>query len=193
MSNSKTTSWAALGTAVGFFLIAADDSHAQSLPTRRAGLWKSETFGLDKKASDKEDVMRAQMCVDAATDRKLMEHSLAKDSSSECSAPTFKREGAAHVVEMTCKAPKGSSLHRTVFTGDFNSRIQAVTTTKQTPPDPEASSLVLRQLSTLVSAQCPEGWKPGDIQMEGMPKMNAHSMMDLADGLLKGVEKLFGK
>jgi hypothetical protein len=192
MTPAKTTGLITLGTAATLILAVADPVTAQSLPTRRAGLWKSETFSTDKKPAAKDEVMRAQMCVDAATDRKLMEHSLTKGAS-DCSPHTVKREGAAHVVSLSCKNDKGTVDFKTVYTGDFNSRIQAVTTSKQTPQEAGSKDEALRQVSTLVSPQCPEGWKPGDVQVEGLPKFNVFGALNFAEGLMKDIDKLFGK
>jgi Protein of unknown function (DUF3617) len=167
-------------------LLSAAASWADELPARRAGFWKHATTTADGTA------MNSEFCVDAATDKKLQKRSTAIANSPSCPASEFRQERGMYVHEATCKEKDRVMNYRTEVKGDFSSKFTSTTTITQTPASKDHPPT--RMVTTAVwSGACPAGWKPGEFSMNGSPRMDIDAMMDVAEGLTKGLGKLFGR
>jgi hypothetical protein len=167
-------------------LLSAAASWADELPARRAGFWKHATTSGDGETTNSE------FCVDAATDKKLQKQSTAIADSPSCPASEFRQERGMYVHEATRKQKDTVMNYRTEVKGDFSSKITSTTTITQTPATKDHPPT--RVVTTAVwSGACPAGWKPGEFSMNGSERMDIHALMDVAEGLTKGLGKLFGR
>jgi Protein of unknown function (DUF3617) len=167
-------------------LLSAAASWADELPARRAGFWKHATSTGDGAP------MNSEFCVDAATDKKLQKRSTAIADSPSCPASEFRQERGMYVHEATCKQQDTVMNYRTEVKGDFSSKITSTTTITQTPATKDSAPT--RMVTTAVwSGACPAGWKPGEFSMNGSERMDIDGLMDIAEGLTKGLGKLFGR
>jgi Protein of unknown function (DUF3617) len=148
---------------------------AQSLdlPARRAGHWEIRIV-TEKPAGA--PTMDTQVCLDAATDRELMEFGL-RISKDACSRFDMKRTGGNLVIDSQCTFGPVSSTTRTIMSGDFQTtytiRIEGKTDglpLSNTPKGPQDMSLV--QTARWTGATCPDGMKPGDFTLPGGMKFN---------------------
>ena len=89
------------------------------LPPRKAGQWEVRMV-TEKPASGPS--MHAQMCIDAATDRDLMDFGL-KMSKDSCKRYDVKRAGAAWVIDAECTFGPVKSTTKTTISGDFQSTV----------------------------------------------------------------------
>ena len=165
------------------------DAQTLDLPPRKAGLWEITTT-IDKQkpgaeASDKSKSspsIAAQMCLDAATDRDLMNYGL-KLTEGRCQKLTTKRDGKSYIIEADCTFGGKASKTRTVITGDLQSAytMRMEGTLEGGSKGPQ--SMLTTQVATWKSAECP-GMKPGDISLFGGVKMNINQLKALS-GLIR--------
>lgn len=153
--------------------------HAQTLdlPPRKAGLWDITT-AIEKPRGMPS--MAAQMCLDPATDRELMDHAL-KLTGGKCKSLTAKRQGQTYVIDADCTFGATATKTKTVITGDFSSAYTVRTEgTMEGGPGSEKGpqSTLMTQTAKWKGADCP-GMKPGDISMFGGIKINIKQMKSL--------------
>lgn len=166
--------------------MAATLASAQSvdLPPRKPGLWEMRTV-TEKPAGGPN--INAQMCIDAATDRELMEFGL-KMSKDSCKRYDVRRAGAAWVIDAECAFGPVKSATKTTISGDFQSTVtvRIEGTTEGIPgagTGPQAT--LMTQTARWLAAACTDGMKPGDISMGGGIKMNVAQMKHLQKLLSK--------
>jgi Protein of unknown function (DUF3617) len=147
------------------------------LPPRKAGQWEVRMV-TEKPASGPS--MNAQMCIDAATDRDLMDFGL-KMSKDSCKRYDVKRAGAAWVIDAECTFGPVKSVTKTTISGDFQSTV-TVRTEGTTEGFPGAGSgpqpTLMTQTARWVGA-CADGMRPGDISMGGGIRMNVKQVKKL--------------
>lgn len=166
-----------LAVAAGLALPAAAQS--LDLPRRKAGLWEITTT-MEKPRGMPE--MEVRMCLDAATDRELMDYAL-KLSGDQCKSLTTKRQGRSYVIDADCSFAGAATKTKTVITGDFNSAYTVrIEGTMEAGKGPQ--STLLTQEAKWKGADCP-GMKPGDITMFGGIKINIKQLKSLPAGLLR--------
>jgi hypothetical protein len=156
---------------------------ADSLPPRRAGYW--EVRMVTEKPPGAPPLV-SQMCVDAATDRELMNFGL-RMSKDTCKRYDLKRAGAGWRIEAECKFGPVTSVTRTTVTGDFQSsvtvRIEGTSDGLPLPGAPKGpQETAMVQTSRWMSAACPAGMTAGDIALPGGIRVNVRQ--------LKGLHKL---
>ena len=148
------------------------------LPPRKAGQWEVRMV-TEKPASGPS--MHAQMCIDAATDRDLMDFGL-KMSKDSCKRYDVKRAGAAWVIDAECTFGPVRSTTKTTISGDFQSTV-TVRTEGTTEGFPGAGSgpqrTLMTQTARWVGAACTDGMRPGDISMGGGIRMNVKQVKKL--------------
>jgi hypothetical protein len=150
-------------------LLCAATAHAQDFPARKPGLWEMQL------KTDQEAPVTMRHCIDAQTDARMqkMGQGLTQES---CSRNTFKREGAGWVGESVCTMGKSTITSRSVVTGSFDSQVTMVLDATYSPPMMGLSKSTTRVTQTHKGA-CPSGWKPGDMEMPGMPqRLNINQM-----------------
>jgi hypothetical protein len=150
----------------------------RDLPHRRPGHW--EVLMMTEKPADGPSVT-AQMCIDAATDRELMEFGL-KMSKGTCKRFDVARAGAAWVIDAECAFGPVTSVTRTTISGDFQSRVtvRIEGTTDGIPGAGDgAQPTVMTQTATWKDSACADGMKPGDVSLGNGLKMNVKHLRKL--------------
>ncbi len=163
--------------------LAAVAQTPEPLPTRKAGHWEVRMV-TEKPAGGSEVV--TQMCIDAATDREMMDFGL-RMSKDACKRYDMKREGKSWVIDAECAFGPIKSVTHTIISGDFQSlvtvRIQGTTRGLPLPgAQQRPQETLMTQTSRWMGATCTDGLVPGDIAMPGGIKFNIRQM--------KGLKKL---
>jgi hypothetical protein len=164
---------ALLGVAAALFLSPVCAS-AQSveLPPRKPGYW--ELHLVTERPSGR-PVIESKMCVDAASDRQLMEFglSLSRDA---CKRYELKRAAAGWVIDTECALGPIKTVSHTTISGDFQSnltvRIEGTTQGMPLPGAANPQQTLMVQTSRWVAAACPGGMVPGDVAMGNGVKLN---------------------
>jgi hypothetical protein len=127
-------------------------------------------------------MVTAQMCLDPATDRELMDYALKLSGS--CKSLTARREGKSLVVDADCTIGGKATRSKVVLTGDFQSAYTArIEGTMDGGGGKGPQSMLTTQTASWKGADCP-GMKPGDITMFGGVKVNIKQLKALS-GLLR--------
>lgn len=152
---------------------------AVELPARRTGYWEIRMLhDAPKGAPD----MTLHACIDAATDKAMMEAGMSA-MQSMCSRHEMKREGDAYVWDTDCAMGPMKTTSHVVLTGDFQSAYTMRITGEVTGmPDvgglgKAATKTAMTQNAKWLAAACPDGVKPGDMQMPGGITINANDMI----------------
>lgn len=158
--------------AAALALLAASPALAQTveLPQRRPGLWE-----IRMNVSGRGD-MEVQHCIDAATDREMMQAGL-NANREMCSRFEMRREGAGYVMETTCQFGPMRSSSRAVFTGDFQTGYSMQMTGTTEGGGAGRTDTNLTQTARWVSAECRNGLQPGDMLLPGGMRVNVREMM----------------
>jgi len=160
----------------------AASAQSLDLPARKAGLWE---IAMTVEKPQALPAITTKVCLDAATDRELMDHGL-KLTGSKCRSLTAKRQGRSYVIEADCKIAGAMTKSRTVMAGDFGSSYTVRTEgTMEGGRGGEKGpqSTLVTQTATWKSADCP-GMKPGDMTIAGGIKVNIKQLKALS-GLIR--------
>jgi Protein of unknown function (DUF3617) len=152
------------------------------LPARKAGLWEVTTT-LEKPKGV--PVFTSKMCLNAATDRELLDHGL-KLTGGKCRSFTARRQGQSYVIDADCRLAGAASKTKTVITGDFSSAytLRMEGTVDGAPGAGQGpQQTLMTQTAAWKSAECP-GMKPGDMTMPGGLKVNVKQLKALT-GLIR--------
>jgi hypothetical protein len=157
------------------------DAQMLDLPPRKPGLWEVTTT-LEKPIAM--PPLPAQMCLDAATDREMMDHGL-KLTGGKCTNLTTKRQGQTYVIDADCRFGQVASKSKIVISGDFSSAytLRSEGTVEGVPGAGGPQSTLMTQTATWKSPDCP-GMRPGDMTMFGGIKVNIKQMKSLPGGIL---------
>ena len=150
----------------------------QDLPARRPGQWESRMV-TEKPAGGPSLV--SQMCIDAATDREMMEFGL-KMSKDNCARFDMKKAGGGWVIDAECSFGPVKNVTKTTISGDFQSSvvIRMEGTMEGMPgggsgPQPT----LMTQTALWKGAACSDGLQPGDISVGNGMKMNVKQLKQL--------------
>ena len=165
-------------------------AQALNLPPRKAGLWEVTTVIERQKATETPPAEKsrasppisAQMCLDAATDRELMDYTL-KFTEGTCRSLTSKREGKSIVIDADCTFGGKVTKSRTVITGDFQSAYTMRTEGIMEGGSKGPQAMLTTQTASWKSSECPN-MKPGDITLFGGVKVNINQLKALS-GLIR--------
>jgi hypothetical protein len=152
----------AIGVAAMLAIVSCDAS-ADEFPRRKAGLWEMKTTGGPFGART------VQQCIDAATDDLLRTQS---NEGQNCSRPAVERSGSRYRVQTSCE---NSGIRSTIdanytmsrdtdYSGDMKMTFD--------PPMAGVAEMNMKMNGRWVGA-CKPGMKPGDVVMEGLPRLNA--------------------
>jgi hypothetical protein len=160
----------AVACSVGLALLAtAGAAVAQEMPSRKPGLWEI-TMQITNTPSQ-----NVKHCIDEKTDRQMQSIGQSLDKNA-CSKNIWRKDGARYIGESECKIGASVATTRSVFAGDFDKAYRGEVDSRFEPPMAGVS-----QNKVLVTARwagaCPAGWKPGDMQMPGMGRMNVNELM----------------
>jgi hypothetical protein len=168
---------AALAVAVAAVPLALG-AETLNLPPRKPGLWELSTKIEKPQATPS---LVAQMCLDAATDRDLMDYAL-KLTDSSCTKLTSRRDGKTITIDAECSVRGKVGKTKTVITGDFQSaytmRMEGTMEGRKGP-----QTMLSTQTATWKGATCLD-MKPGDISLFGGVKMNINQLKALS-GLIR--------
>lgn len=148
------------------------------LPPRKPGQWEMRMVS-EKPAGGPS--MTSQMCIDAATDRELMEFGL-KMSKGSCSRFDMKKAGAGWVIDAECTFGPVKNVTKTTITGDFQYAITVrMEGTMQGLPGGgnEPQPTLMTQTATWKAATCTDGMKPGDVSVGNGIRMNVKQLQQL--------------
>jgi hypothetical protein len=157
---------------------------AQTLdfPARKPGLW--ETRMVTEKPEGGPAVT-TRMCIDAATDREMMEFGL-KMSRGSCKRFDTRRAGATWVIDAECAFGPVKSVTKTTISGDFQSAVAVrIEGTMEGMPGagdgPQAT--LMTQTATWKGASCGDDMRPGDVSLGKGMKMNIRQLKELQKSL----------
>jgi len=127
---------------------------AETLPTRKAGLWESKTVSAEGNTT-------VRQCIDDKTDQ-LAQGALG--AGQNCSKRTFVKTSTGFKGETECKIGPISATGSSVITGDFGSKIHMDVETTLTGI-PNTKDPVRRQMAIDATylGPCEAGQSPGDI------------------------------
>lgn len=147
-------------------------------PARKPGQWE-----VHMKASKDMPEITVQMCLDAATDKGMMQMGMGL-AKSMCPEQKIAREGDKIIIDSTCSVAGVKMQSRTEISGDFNSEYTMVSKGDiADAPEGMAGKTDVEQRARWVSAACSDGMQPGDMEMPGGIKMNIQKMMGMMESL----------
>lgn len=139
---------------------------AQDTPRLKPGLWEiTNEFEGGRRGPM---AMTAQMCHDETTQRAMWNPE--REPGQKCTNVRTRREGKAHVVEADCKSGESNVRAKmtTTMKGDAAFRTDGVF--HYDPPRKGREQQTMKMEGKYLGA-CPDGMKPGDRRMTGMPGM----------------------
>jgi hypothetical protein len=147
------------------------------LPHRKPGQWEIRLI-TEKPAGTPAVV--SQICIDAATDRELLEFGL-RMSRKTCSRYDMKRVGKAWVIDAQCTLGPIVSTTRTTISGDFQSAmtVRIEGTSEGLPGHGHGPREILMTQQGRWIGACTNGMAPGDIAMGKGIKFNVKQMKSL--------------
>lgn len=157
--------------------LAAAGQPADNFPPRKPGQWEARMV-TEKPAGGPS--MTTQMCIDAATDRELMDFGL-RMSKDTCKRYDLKRAGGGWVIDAECAFGPIKSISKTTISGDFQSSVtvRIEGTTEGIPGKAGPQPTLMTQTARWVAGTCGKGMIPGDIAMENGIKFNVKQMKGL--------------
>ncbi|MCE4225889.1 DUF3617 family protein [Methylobacterium sp. C25] len=142
---------------------------AETLPTRKAGLW--EMKGTNGEGAP----TTTRQCIDAATDQQMQ--GMTDKMGVECSKKQLTKTANGYVNETACKMGTISMEGKSVMTGDFNSAVRIETDSTVTGiPGTAGPKTTHSILETRWIGPCEAGQKPGDVILENGQKLNLPAM-----------------
>lgn len=151
-------------------------------PARKSGLWEhsTEVMGVTQ---------TARMCVDAASDQDIALWGQQASAETGCEQNTFTPVAGGYSFVSVCPDGQGGKVTtKGTITGDFNSayRMEATTSTAGSSI-PQANATMKTVLTATWKGPCPEGMKPGDIQvaLPGGATINLGEAAKMAEGMAK--------
>jgi Protein of unknown function (DUF3617) len=174
-----------VGAASGFALLLgslAVAAQTLDLPTRKPGLWETRMVTEKPEGGP---AITSRMCIDAATDREMMEFGL-KMSRGNCKRFDMRRAGATWVIDAECAFGPLKSVTKTTISGDFQSAVNVrIEGTSEGMPGmgggPQPT--LMTQTATWKAASCGDGMQPGDVSLGNGMKMNVRQLKELQKAL----------
>jgi hypothetical protein len=143
------------------------------IPARKAGQWKIEIIPETGGAAPS---ITTEVCLDADTDKALMQAGLAM-TGNQCQVGPQTRDGGAISFDATCDFGVMKTTSHTVISGDFQSSYaMQITSDTEGAPAGVPKHSVITQNATWVGA-C-NGLQPGEMLMPGGMKVDALKAMN---------------
>ncbi|RPH45069.1 MAG: DUF3617 family protein [Burkholderiales bacterium] len=152
--------------------LGAGPAMALDLPARKPGLWEI-TMQVTNSPSQ-----TVRQCIDEKTDVQMQRFGQGL-SQQQCTKNTMQRDGDRYVGESECKLGPTVATSRSVFGGDFDKAYRGEVETRYAPPMAGISQSKVT-MSAKWAGACPAGWKPGDMEMPGMGRVNVNELMTSA-------------
>jgi hypothetical protein len=150
-------------------------AQASDFPARRAGLW-DVTVNME---SMKLPARTNKMCIDAATDARLMKLGMASKDA-KCTQMKISGAGNTRIVDSVCHMNGGTQKNRAVMTFSGNSAYRMDVRSQFSPPIGGHGESHIVQDAKWVGP-CPADMKPGDMVVNGM-KINMLSVAGPSGG-----------
>lgn len=150
-------------------MTAGGTGFAQEMPSRKPGLWEI-TMQITSTPSQ-----GVKHCIDEKTDRQMQSLGQSLDKNA-CTKNSWRRDGDRYLGESECKIGASVAITRSVFAGDFDKAYRGEVDSRFEPPMAGVSQNKVTITARWAGA-CPAGWKPGDMQMPGMGRMNVSELM----------------
>jgi len=145
----------------------------EDLPKRKPGLWEMSTTSAGNKGAP----AMSKVCIDAATDRELMNFGLGV-ANQLCSKRDIKVSGSVATLNMVCTIGNSQSTSRSTITYTGSTAYRAEVRAHFEPPFLGQSDSTTTQQAKWTGA-CPPDMKPGDLVTGNGVKIN---LRDLAAG-----------
>jgi hypothetical protein len=145
----------------------------EDLPKRKPGLWEMSTTSSGNKGVP----AMSKVCIDAATDRELMNFGLGV-AIQLCSKRDIKVSGAVATLNMVCTIGNSQATSRSTITYSGNTAYRAEIRAHFEPPFLGQSDSTTTQQAKW-TGPCPADMKPGDLVTGNGAKIN---LRDLAVG-----------
>jgi hypothetical protein len=144
-------------------------ARAQDMPIRKPGLWEISMQTTNAPSQ------RVRHCIDAKTDRQMQKVGQGLDRNA-CSRNEWRKDGDRYLGDAQCRFGQSVATTRSVFAGDFGKSYRGEVETKFEPPMSGVSQSKVTIVARWAGA-CPAGWKPGDMELPGMGRMNVNELV----------------
>lgn len=140
----------------------------EGLPERKAGQWEIQMIIREGRPP-----IVSQMCLDASTDRQMMQSGFA---AGQCSKMDVQRTADGYTIDAVCKHGLMTSTTHTVMTGDFQTTYKVVITSDTVggPANIPAHSAITQEARW--TGECTGGLQPGEVLVNGL-KVNVLKSM----------------
>ena len=166
-------SLAALIVSAAFGSAIALGAGLDDLPKRKPGLWEMSTASAESKSAP----AMSKVCIDAATDRELMNFGLGV-TNQLCSKREIKVTGGVATINMVCTVGDSQATSHSTITYTGNTAYRAEVRAHFEPPFMGRSDSTTTQQAKWIGA-CPPDMRPGDLVTGNGVKIN---LRDLAAG-----------
>ncbi len=173
----KSLSWTAALMALALSPLGAA-AQVMDFPARKPGLWETRMVSEQPAGMP---AITAQMCIDPATDREMMEFGL-KMSKDACKRFDMKRAGGTWTIDAECAFGGMKSTTKTTISGDFQSSMSVRIEGTMDGMGAGPQKTLMTQTATW-KGPCTDGMKPGDISMGQGIKMNVRQLKKLQETL----------
>lgn len=140
------------------------------IPARKPGRW---WIGMGLKFETVDDFYSsfAELCVDARTDRTLMEGAIGY--SATCKPPSQSRNGNERIIDLVCDDGGITKTLHIILGGDFQSQYTLYLSQDKKGGLLKVPEQQIRTQYATWMGECSEGMKPGDLLMPDGSKLNA--------------------
>lgn len=146
---------------------------AVELPARKSGYWEIEM--VHGKAGLVPPTI-VHTCVDAASDKAMMAMGLSA-MKEMCEQTDMQHQGDTYIWDSACDMGIMKTTSHTVMSGDFQSTYTITITGEVSGLSKTPKPSLTTQNAKWLGETCQNGLVPGDIQMDGGPRMNINDMM----------------
>ncbi|MEQ1669930.1 MAG: DUF3617 family protein [Hyphomicrobium sp.] len=140
----------------------ADDA-AQTLPSRKAGIWELKTT-MDEGNGPRDQTIK--MCIDDAMEKSTVAASIAEHKES-CESYKIKAAGGTTTVEADCQFNKRRVVSTTTMSGDFKTAFDIKIESRTTDPKEKSQTIVVNRTITQIGKYLGESCgelKPGEAE-----------------------------
>ncbi len=163
---------AVLAAATGAGLVLLAPVQADEFPKRKPGLWEMKTTGGPV------GPQTVQQCIDAATDDMLRTQSNAGE---KCTKPIVERSGSNYKVRSSCSSEGVKSSIDGEYGMSRDTEYSGHVKMTFDPPMAGVSEMNMKMDGKWLGP-CKDGMKPGDVVMQGMPRLNVLEIGKGGDG-----------
>jgi hypothetical protein len=153
------------------FATSATSAFSMGFPARRAGLWTVTVTMENMKIPPRTN----KMCIDAATDAKLMNLGVASKDA-KCTSMNVSGMGNTRTIDSVCHMNGGEQKNHIVMAYSGNAAYHMDMRSQFSPPVAGHSQSHIVQDAKWIGP-CPADMKPGDMMINGM-KINMLGSMD---------------